>query len=74
MDGSEAFLDGCMFTGNSTGIDLRRSRPGQPGGIATVYQNTFTTNSSDKRVDEWSTWNAGTGPIPEGVSSAVGKD
>jgi hypothetical protein len=74
MDGSEVLLDGCTLSGNSTAIDLHRSRPGQPGGKATVYQNTFTTNGSDKRVDEWSTWTAGTGPMPEQVSSAAGKD
>jgi len=74
VDGSKVFLDGCSFTGNSTGIDLRRSRPGQPGGSAMVYQNTFTTNTSDKRVDEWSTWTEGTGPMPDAVSSANGMD
>lgn len=74
MDGSEAFVDGCTFTGNPVAIDLHRSRAGQPGGKVTVYQNTFTENGSDKRVDEWSTWTAGTGPMPEPVSSAAGKD
>lgn len=74
MDGSEILLDGCTLSGNSTAIDLHRSKPGQPGGKATVYQNTFATNGSDKRVDEWSTWTAGTGAMPEQVSSAAGKD
>lgn len=72
IDGSEAFMDGCTFTGNSTAIDLHRSRVGPPGGKATVYQNTFTANVSDKRLDEWSTWTAGTGPMPEPLSSASG--
>jgi hypothetical protein len=71
MDGSEAFLDGCVFSGNTTAIDLYRSKAGQPGGKATVYHNTFTANGSDKRVDEWSTWTAGTGPMPDPVSSAT---
>lgn len=74
MDGSETFLDGCTLSGNTTGIDLHRSRAGQPGGKATAYQSTFTTNALDKRVDEWSTWTDGTGPMPEPVSSGARND
>ena len=74
VDGTEVYADGCSFIGNTVAIDLHRSRAGQRGGQATVFQNTFTGNGSDKRVDDLSTWTLGIGKVPEVVSSGSGND
>ncbi len=73
-NGAEVTADGCTFSGNAVGIALKRLKEGQDGGRAVVYQNTFVNNGADKEVDAASRWTAGTGAVPEGVSSATGQD
>ncbi|MBP7514926.1 MAG: right-handed parallel beta-helix repeat-containing protein [Flavobacteriales bacterium] len=73
-NGAEVAADGCTFSGNAVGIALKRLKEGQDGGSAVVYQNTFVSNGADKEVDAASRWTAGTGAMPEDVSSATGRD